>query len=138
MIYRQHLPGYTAEQITGSCAGVSSSSRNREACSLRRIYPDFRRRAFLDSIFIKAKHVPEQTFQILWGTMIQPTGPIRITQGIMTVLTNRFTVREIIGKTVVIHNMPDDFRSQPAGDSGMKIACGVIERVNNRLKIGRG
>lgn len=56
----------------------------------------------------------------------------------MTVLTNRFTVREIIGKTVVIHNMPDDFRSQPAGDSGMKIACGVIERVNNRLKIGRG
>lgn len=25
-----------------------------------------------------------------------------------------------------IHEMPDDFRTQPAGDSGMKMACGVI------------
>ena len=54
----------------------------------------------------------------------------------MTVLTNRFTVGEIIGKTVVIHNMPDDFRSQPAGDSGAKIACGVIERAKVGLKNG--
>lgn len=41
-------------------------------------------------------------------------------------LTDRFTVREVIGKTVIIHSMPDDFRSQPGGDSGMKIACGQI------------
>ena len=44
----------------------------------------------------------------------------------MTVMTNRFTVREIIGKTVVIHSDADDFRSQPAGNAGVKIACGVI------------
>jgi len=44
----------------------------------------------------------------------------------MTVLTNRFTVEEIIGKTVVIHGMPDDFKTQPAGNSGEKIACGKI------------
>ena len=31
-----------------------------------------------------------------------------------------------IGKTVVIHDGPDDFRSQPAGNVGKKIACGVI------------
>jgi Cu-Zn family superoxide dismutase len=42
-------------------------------------------------------------------------------------VTTRFTIREIIGRTVLIHNMPDDFRSQPSGDSGMRIACGVIE-----------
>ena len=42
-------------------------------------------------------------------------------------MTDRFTVGEIIGKTVVIHMMPDDFRTQPSGDSGEKIACGVIE-----------
>jgi len=41
-------------------------------------------------------------------------------------LTNRFTVWEIIGKTVIIHDMPDDFRSQPGGDAGTKIACGQI------------
>ena len=47
----------------------------------------------------------------------------------MEVLTNRFTVDQTIGKTVVIHSMPDDFNSQPAGNSGKKIACGVIERA---------
>ena len=44
----------------------------------------------------------------------------------MTFLTNRFTVQEIIGKTVLIHSMPDDFKTQPAGNSGEKIACGEI------------
>ena len=43
-------------------------------------------------------------------------------------LTQRFTVEEIIGKTVVIHSMPDDFTTQPAGNSGGKIACGIIRK----------
>lgn len=46
----------------------------------------------------------------------------------MTVMTNRFRVSDIIGRTVVIHSNPDDFYSQPSGDSGEKIACGVIRR----------
>ena len=41
-------------------------------------------------------------------------------------LTDRFTVREVMGKTVIIHDSPDDFTTQPSGNSGMKIACGVI------------
>lgn len=41
-------------------------------------------------------------------------------------LTNRFCTDEIIGKTVIIHLHPDDFHSQPSGDSGAKIACGEI------------
>ena len=45
----------------------------------------------------------------------------------MAFMTDRFTIGEIIGKTVVIHMLPDDFRTQPSGDSGEKIACGVIE-----------
>ena len=44
----------------------------------------------------------------------------------LAVRTERFRVCEIIGKTVVIHSAPDDFRTQPAGNSGRKIACGVI------------
>lgn len=44
-------------------------------------------------------------------------------------VTNRFTIDEIIGRTVVIHAMRDDFTSQPAGNSGERIACGVISAV---------
>ena len=43
--------------------------------------------------------------------------------------TNRFSVREIVGRTVIIHSQADDFTSQPAGNPGMKIACGVIGTI---------
>lgn len=42
------------------------------------------------------------------------------------VLTDRFRVQDVIGRTVVIHSEPDDFTSQPAGNAGDKIACGII------------
>ena len=38
----------------------------------------------------------------------------------------RFTIPEIMGRSVIIHRMPDDFKTQPSGDSGEKIGCGVI------------
>ena len=41
--------------------------------------------------------------------------------------TDRFKIKDIIGKTVVIHDRPDDFTTQPAGNAGKKIACGVIK-----------
>ena len=44
----------------------------------------------------------------------------------MTYITDKFLVKDIIGKTVILHENPDDFRSQPAGDAGDKIACGEI------------
>ena len=44
-------------------------------------------------------------------------------------LTNRFAVNEVIGRTVIIHDRPDDFTTQPSGNSGTKIACGVIQRI---------
>ena len=47
----------------------------------------------------------------------------------MSVLTGRFSVKEIIGRTVVIHNGADDFTTQPAGNAGRKIACGIIKRM---------
>lgn len=47
----------------------------------------------------------------------------------MVLRTDRFRVEDIIGRTVVIHGEPDDFRSQPAGNAGMKIACGVIRKA---------
>lgn len=44
----------------------------------------------------------------------------------LSVRTDRFSVNDIIGRTVVIHSDPDDFYTQPAGNAGSKIACGVI------------
>lgn len=44
----------------------------------------------------------------------------------LAVLTDRFRIPEVMGKTVVIHSAPDDFTSQPAGNAGEKIACGII------------
>ena len=46
----------------------------------------------------------------------------------MAVMTDRFSISDILGRTVVIHESPDDFQSQPAGNAGSKIACGVICR----------
>lgn len=46
----------------------------------------------------------------------------------LSVLTDRFCVEEVLGRTVVIHSGTDDFRSQPAGNPGEKIACGEIRR----------
>jgi len=34
---------------------------------------------------------------------------------------------DIVGKSVVVHADPDDYRTQPAGNSGARIACGVIK-----------
>ncbi len=45
----------------------------------------------------------------------------------MTVATNRFRIKDIIGRTVIIHSMPDDFTTQPSGNAGVKIACGIIK-----------
>lgn len=41
----------------------------------------------------------------------------------------RFTIEEIIGKSVIIHSAPDDFTTQPSGNSGIKIGCGIIRRT---------
>ncbi len=45
----------------------------------------------------------------------------------MSVLADRFNLCEIEGKTVIIHEDRDDFTSQPSGNAGNQIACGVIK-----------
>ena len=50
----------------------------------------------------------------------------------LAVRTDRFCLRDVIGRTVVIHSGPDDLHSQPAGNPGGKIACGVICRFPGR------
>ena len=36
----------------------------------------------------------------------------------------------ILGRSVIVHSQRDDFSSQPSGDSGDKIACGIVQKTN--------
>lgn len=46
----------------------------------------------------------------------------------MTFFTNKFKPKDVIGKAVIIHQNPDDYRTEPAGNAGRRLACGVIKR----------
>jgi Cu-Zn family superoxide dismutase len=35
---------------------------------------------------------------------------------------------DIVGKGLIVHALPDDYKTQPTGNSGARIACGVITR----------
>lgn len=50
----------------------------------------------------------------------------------MSVYTDRFYPEDIIGKTVIIHAMADDFHTQPSGNSGEMIACGEIKEWDEK------
>lgn len=81
---------------------------------------------------------PQNPFQAAgdhWNPDGQPHGnhagdfPVLISnegRAEMSFFTNRFHVSDIIGKSVVIHQNPDDYRSQPSGNAGKRLGCGVI------------
>lgn len=47
----------------------------------------------------------------------------------MCFFTNAFKVNQVIGKAVIIHENPDDYRSQPSGNAGRRLACALIEKL---------
>lgn len=44
----------------------------------------------------------------------------------MLYYTDRFTPKDVVGKSVIIHKMIDDLKTNPSGNSGERIACGRI------------
>lgn len=42
------------------------------------------------------------------------------------VLTDRFFPEDVMGRSVIVHAEADDFRTDPSGNSGKRIACGII------------
>lgn len=52
--------------------------------------------------------------------------------GSLTLATDQWTLgtgaaNDVVGKAVVVHADPDDFTSQPAGNAGGRVGCGVIK-----------
>src|SRR5699024_10508614 len=84
---------------------------------------------------------PENPFQAAgghWNPTNQPHGnhagdfPVLFSNNgyaRMSFFTNRFKPSDVIGRSVIIHQNPDDYRTQPAGDAGKRMACGVICRL---------
>lgn len=52
------------------------------------------------------------------------TGTLRYTHPAATLDTSP---NSVLGKAVVVHAGPDDYRTDPAGNSGARVLCGVIE-----------
>lgn len=44
----------------------------------------------------------------------------------MQVYLDKATIEELSGRAIILHSRRDDFESQPSGDSGMRMVCGVL------------
>jgi superoxide dismutase, Cu-Zn family len=47
-------------------------------------------------------------------------------KGMKVITTSEWTVGDIVNRAVIIHAKKDDLVTQPTGDSGPRVACGVI------------
>jgi Cu-Zn family superoxide dismutase len=73
-----------------------------------------------------------------WGSNSYHSGDIgnvkldKNGKGTMTITTDRWSLggsadKNIIGKAIIVHSGTDDYKSQPSGNSGSRIGCGVIQ-----------
>lgn len=46
----------------------------------------------------------------------------------LTISDGEFPLMDADGSAVVVHSDPDDYQSQPSGNAGARIACGVVEQ----------
>jgi len=55
-------------------------------------------------------------------------GHLEVTNSRVTLKAGPTSLFDENGSALVVHEGPDDMRSEPAGNSGARIACGVIVR----------
>ena len=56
------------------------------------------------------------------------TGRLETTTPLVTLGAGSTSLFDVKGSALVIHAAPDDFRTDPTGNSGARIACGVISK----------
>ncbi|MES2417381.1 MAG: superoxide dismutase family protein [Bacteroidota bacterium] len=75
-----------------------------------------------------------------WGSSAYHSGDIgniqldSVGHGSVVMATDRWSVvasdvRNIIGRGIIVHGGTDDYATQPSGNSGPRVGCGVIEAV---------
>ncbi len=52
------------------------------------------------------------------------TGTIELTTDLWEIVTGSDT--DVVGKSIIVHAVADDFTSQPSGAAGARIGCGVV------------
>jgi Cu-Zn family superoxide dismutase len=57
---------------------------------------------------------------------VQPDG-----SGTVTLTTDKWTIgtgqpNDIVGKAIIVHEKQDDFQTQPTGNAGGRVGCGVV------------
>jgi len=55
------------------------------------------------------------------------SGVARVDLRLMGVTLGSGAPNDILGRAVVVHADPDDYSSQPAGNAGARVGCGVIQ-----------
>jgi Cu-Zn family superoxide dismutase len=54
--------------------------------------------------------------------------------GRLALITDKWAIgtgsqNDVVGKSIIVHEKPDDFTTQPTGAAGGRIGCGVVETV---------
>jgi Cu-Zn family superoxide dismutase len=61
------------------------------------------------------------------------TGNLDLTTAMLSVGGNLDT--DVLGKAVILHEGEDDLKTQPSGNSGARIACGVVQRAQGQAVV---
>ena len=75
---------------------------------------------------------PESHAGDLGNLMAGPDGAATMSLETQDISLEPQSKDSIIGRAVIVHAGPDDLVSQPSGDAGARVACGVIELAKGR------
>jgi len=52
-------------------------------------------------------------------------------RGLLVVAVSDLSMDNVVGRSIVVHQTADDLKTDPAGNSGARVACGAIQAAND-------